>query len=71
MPFPKTKSELEAAGYRFSNSGQCSARICLAPIEWYRTPKGKKMPFDLAKSDGIMEPHFATCPAVKQFGSRK
>jgi len=66
MPFPKTKDELEAAGYRYVNSGQCTAQSCLAPVEWWRTPKNAKMPLDV----GTLEPHWATCKAVAKFRKR-
>jgi hypothetical protein len=68
MPFPKTKVELEAQGYRLSNTGQCSARSCLAPIEWWWTPNKKKLPFTV--SGETVTPHFADCPAAKAFKKR-
>jgi hypothetical protein len=66
MPFPKTRDALIAAGYRFDNHAKC--RGCQAEIEWWITPKGSKMPFDLmqrGESEAIA--HFATCPAAEEF----
>lgn len=66
MAFPKNRDALIAAGYKFSNHAKC--RGCEAEIEWYETPKGKKMPFDLMP-DGTSEAvaHHRTCPEVDQF----
>ena len=67
MSFPKTKAELETAGYGYAESRQCSARECLAPIELWWTPNGRKIPLNV----GTLEPHFATCPAVKNFRKKE
>ena len=67
MAFPRTKAELEAAGYRYNNTGQCSA--CLRAIEWWWTPKGRKLPFDVEAE--AMVPHFASCPQVSKFRKAK
>lgn len=64
MPFPKTEEEREAAGYKFMNASEC--RGCRAPIEWWETPNGKRIPLDL---DG--EPHWSTCPKADEFRTRK
>ena len=64
MPFPRTDTELEAAGYEFENKATC--RGCSAEIEWWRTPKGKAIPLD----PGTLEPHWATCKAASQFRKR-
>ena len=47
MPFPQTFKELRDAGYRFDEHGTCRGEDCGAEIEWWITPKGKKMPFNL------------------------
>lgn len=61
MPFPRTDSDLKAAGYEYDNTSHC--RGCGAEIEWWRTPKGRLIPLD----PGTMEAHFATCPKAKDF----
>lgn len=69
MPFPKDFDALKAAGYRFDNHACC--RGCRAEIEWWFTPTGKKMPFDLmpdGKSPAIA--HFTTCPDAEEFRRR-
>ncbi len=63
--FPKTDTELKAAGYEYANSGKC--RACSAAIAWYRTPKAKMIPLD----EGTLEPHWATCSDPDQFRDPK
>jgi hypothetical protein len=64
MPFPTTIEELKAAGYVFENHANC--RGCGETIEWWKTPRGKKMPMDVDQ-DGNCESHFSTCPNAKNF----
>jgi len=64
MPFPETTDQLVRAGYKFDNHASC--RGCGAAIEWWYTPRGKKMPFDVDE-DGNAEAHFANCPNAKDF----
>ena len=64
MPFPETTDELVKAGYRFDNGA--NSRGCGAAIEWWITPRGKKMPLDV-DSDGNVESHWANCPEAKNF----
>lgn len=61
MAFPKTLDELRAAGYKFEGGADCKA--CKAPIEWWTTPKGKKIPMD----HGTANPHWASCPNAQDF----
>ena len=61
MAFPRTDNELVAQGYEFQNKTKC--RGCGADIEFWRTPRGKMIPLDA----GTLEPHFSTCPKVKDF----
>ncbi len=58
-----SREELEAAGYRFVNTSRCYGQDCGAEIDWYETPKGRKMPLD----PDTLEPHFGSCPNVKEF----
>ena len=67
MPFPKTIEELVKGGYEFDSQSTC--RGCRAAIAFYRTPKGKHMPLDIA-ADGSCQSHFATCPNAKEFRRR-
>lgn len=60
MALPQTIDELRAAGYKFEGDSSC--RSCGADIEWWTTPRGKKMPFD----DGTAISHFSTCPNADQ-----
>lgn len=65
--------------------GVCSAAICRAPIDWYRTLSDKGMPMnrgaaaressqDLAGRTigkfSSADSHWATCPARAKFGRR-
>lgn len=68
MPFPTTVKGLEDAGYRFESRSLC--RGCKAVIAFYRTPKGRRMPIEIA-ADGSCESHFATCPLAEEFRSRR
>ena len=56
MPFPQTFDDLRNQGYKFEGEGMC--RGCGADIEWWVTPKNKKMPMDF----GTATPHWSTCP---------
>jgi hypothetical protein len=64
MPFPDNIADLKAAGYVFDNDSHC--RSCGASIEWWITPKGKKMPMDV-QLDGSCESHWANCPDAKDW----
>lgn len=61
MGFPKTLGELTAAGYEHEGTANCKA--CKAPIEWWSTPNGKKIPMD----HGTATPHWSTCPNADDF----
>ena len=61
MPFPKTIDEAREAGYVFVEHKKCSGRTCCATIEFWRTPRGKYMPFDVDEK-GNLSPHWAKCP---------
>ena len=64
MPeFPKTDTALVAAGYVFDGTGRCSGRDCRAEIEWWITPKNKRIPLNA----GSLEPHWVDCPNAKDF----
>lgn len=67
MAFPETTSELVAAGYVFDNDANC--RGCGVRVEWWITPRGKKMPMDV-NENGDCEPHWASCPNAKDFRTK-
>lgn len=60
MAYPTTIEEMKQQGYKFSGEGEC--RSCGADIEWWETPRGKKMP----TNHGTAEPHWSTCPSANQ-----
>lgn len=60
MAFPTTVEEMKEQGYKFSGEGKC--RSCGADIEWWETPRDKKMP----TNHGTAEPHWTTCPSANE-----
>lgn len=67
MPIPNRRDDLQSFGYSFLNLSHCSG--CNAQIEWWSTPRGKKMPFNVVKSgeNEFLEPHWGTCPVADKF----
>lgn len=71
MAIPTTSNELRAMGYEFDNEARC--RGCGEPIEWWITPRGKKMPMTVQKPDPlhssaeIRVPHWGLCPNADDF----
>lgn len=66
MPFPKTRDELVGGGYKFSNHARCKG--CQEEVEWWTTPRDKKMPFNLMQEGtSPAVTHFSTCPEVDLF----
>ena len=65
MPFPRTESELSAAGYKFNHRRPCHR--CHAEIEMWDTPRGKLTPLDA----GTLASHFGTCPNADDFRKPK
>ena len=72
LKWPATSDEMKAAGYEYDNDSTC--RGCEAPIEWWITPAGKKMPITVKKAGNVLlfsgevrEPHWASCPNAKDF----
>ncbi len=64
MPFPETTDELVKAGYKFDAEAKC--RGCGDTIEWWITPRNKKMPMDV-DPEGNVESHWSNCPNAKEF----
>jgi len=73
---PTSKQALEEAGYVYDNDSYC--RACHAPIEWWITKTGAKMPMDVVaakETDNFFAPvkefkripHWASCPNAKEF----
>lgn len=72
MPFPKTRDELVAARYRFSEHARCRGVTCGREIEWWRTNNDKPMPFDLMpEGDSPAVPHWGTCPDRDDFKRKR
>lgn len=63
MGYPESREELEAAGFRFDAMGRCRGARCRADIEWWYSPKGKRIPLNPDDKTG----HHTTCPDVAQF----
>jgi hypothetical protein len=72
MPFPKTLSELTAAGYTFLEHARCRGPQCRREIEWWQTTAGKKIPLELMeRPDALTKPHWADCPDADSFRRKK
>ena len=77
MPeWPKTKEQLQEAGYSYLKRGTCAFRECSVPLVWAKTPGGKSMPLNrvvgLHGGPTTWEPHFATClPARREAEQRR
>ena len=79
LKYPVTSDELKAEGYEYDNDGTC--RGCQAPIEWWITKGGKKMPMSILTSadrnktiDAMLkdpgdkrQPHFIDCSDAARF----
>lgn len=60
MGFPTTPDELADSGYQFTGPSECKS--CGANIDWWETPRGKKIPMNR----GTARPHWSTCPNADQ-----
>lgn len=76
MAIPTKREDLVAVGYVFDNEARC--RGCQALIEWWITPKGKKMPMsvkEVRERDSPISPilrieripHWSDCPNASEF----
>jgi hypothetical protein len=65
MSFPVTIEEMVDREYKHKGFGKCKS--CRADIEWWETPKGKKIPMN----HGTAEPHWKTCPNADDFRKPK
>lgn len=73
MPtIPSNRADLQSFGYHLlTSTARCSG--CKAPIEWWVTANGKKMPFDVRVVDDAEEllPHWSSCPKAQDFRRKK
>lgn len=73
MAIPDNSNDLRAMGYTYDNDSSC--RGCGAKIEWWITPRGKKMPMSIkivgTLAEGnrreALEPHWSSCPSAEDF----
>jgi hypothetical protein len=78
---PTKREDLIAMGYVFDNEATC--RGCREKIEWWITPKGKKMPMTVAEVKDESKPfpqpvlrydrvpHWGVCPNAEDFRRKK
>ena len=77
---PESKKDLDSMGYVFDNEAHC--RGCGEPIEWWITPRGKKMPMtvqEVRERDSPIAPikeyrrvpHWGVCPNAADFRKAK
>lgn len=66
MPFPKTMQDMINQQYKFDDYAVCKG--CGEDIEWWSTPRGKKIPMNPMES-GSSEAisHFSTCTEAESF----
>lgn len=76
MALPEKREDLIAVGYVFTGEGRC--RSCGAYIEWWVTPRGKRMPMSVKQvkdeAQGFFAPvereirvsHFSDCPNAEE-----
>lgn len=81
MSLPTEVKALQMVGYEFDNKAVCAG--CGAEIEWWITPRKKKMPMSVVAIRQIPEDqnstiirhdrisHFAICPKAKEFRKPK
>ena len=65
MALPTTIDELRQQNYKYSGDSECKA--CGADIEWWETPRGKKIPMN----HGTAIAHWSTCPNVADFRANR
>lgn len=67
MAIPDKRGDLISFGYSKLNDSRCSG--CGADVEWWETPRKKKMPFVVSTQNGIevLTPHWADCPNAASF----
>lgn len=69
MAFPKNLEEMKSFGYIFSDNAVC--RGCGADIEFWETPRGKKIPMNvMERGSSEAVAHFATCSDAASFRSK-
>jgi hypothetical protein len=72
MPLPQTRDEMVERGYKFQEHGTCRGDNCKASIEWWVTPNGKKIPYDLMpEGTSKAQAHWTSCPDADDFGSKR
>jgi hypothetical protein len=65
--YPRTRQGLEKAGFHKTGNGVC--RGCDAPIEWWKTPRGKSIPITVIIRGRFEElvMHAESCPNRGEF----
>ncbi len=68
---PKSRVQMEEDGYKFEGRTNCKA--CRSPIEWWRTTRGKVVPFNPRPNDAYapMKAHMESCTGKDDFKLRK
>ncbi len=63
--YPRNRKEMLRASYVKSGDGVCKG--CGAAIEWWKTTRGKSMPFNPVPEIGAAVIHGETCPNRREF----
>lgn len=70
MSFPRTRAEMETAGYSLNEYTRCKG--CMRLMEFWNTPDGKRIPMDpMDQPESAATSHFATCPEAHRFRRKR
>lgn len=70
MGFPRTLKEMKEYGYKFSGDATCKG--CQEDIEFWETPRGKKIPMDpMPMENSAAIAHWTTCENAPLFRDDK
>jgi hypothetical protein len=74
VAIPDNRDDLEKLGYKYTGSSAC--RGCGADMQWFLTPRGKKMPLSAipgTEDDDSqkLQVHWEVCPEKDKFRSGK
>ncbi len=74
MAIPDTRDGLESLGYKYTGSSAC--RGCGAEMQWFTTPRGKKLPMSAIPGteddeSQKLEAHWSVCPKANEFRSNR
>jgi hypothetical protein len=70
--FPQNNTEMLMRGYEPNGGPQATCRACNAPIEWWMTPTGRKLPMNpMPTPETPAIAHWSTCTNPDRFRKAK